>query len=67
MFKRTINVEVVKTPKEPLSPKREIDPLFINSMILVNAEKAAIGFVAVYAAVKTIDTVSKIAIIKAVR
>lgn len=71
MFKRTINFEIVKTPKEDtLTPKKPIDRddvVYWNAVVIANVQNAAVGFVAVYAAIKAIDTASKIAVIKAVK
>lgn len=68
-IKRTINFEVVKTPPskeaEPKHPLTYEEQLKLNAMLIVNAKYAAYGIVGVYAAIKAIDTASKIAIIRA--
>jgi len=71
MLKRTINFEIVKTPKEDTpaakKPLDRDDVVYWNTVVYWNVQKAAVGFVAVYAAIKAIDTASKIAVIKAVK
>lgn len=66
MFKnRSLKVSLEKTPSSPQTAstvrRNRDDILFINSMIQVNVQKAAVGFVAVYGAVKFISTASEIA------
>lgn len=61
---RAIQVSLTK-PDGSAGTSAEVDKdavLYYNAMLITNAEKAAKGFVAVYAAVKAIDTASKIII-----
>lgn len=65
MFKRTIEMKVVKTPKPtpPTLPERSIVHIEkLNELAMKTAKSAAVGFVAVYAAVKVLNTASEIAI-----
>lgn len=65
MFKnRAIQVSLTK-PDGSAGTSAGVDRdavLYYNTVIIANAERAAKGFVAVYAAVRAIDTVSKILI-----
>lgn len=67
MKKRALQISVTKPDAEPTqkpSVSRD-DVVYWNAVLIANAQQAAIGFVAIYAAVKIIDTASKVAIIKA--
>ena len=70
MLKRTINFEIVKTPKDaealeprPLRTPEEI--MHIQAIYLANAENVGKGLLALYAAKKAIDTISRVIILKA--
>lgn len=67
MFRtRAIQFKVVKTPRNTTSADQPTHPAFdidkINDLAMKSMRGVAIGFVGVYAAVRTIDTLSEIAI-----
>jgi hypothetical protein len=67
MFKnRALQVKVIKTqpkPTPPTLPERSIAHIEkLNDLAMKTAKSAAVGFVAVYAAVKVLNTASEIAV-----
>lgn len=61
---RALQVSMTKTDGTTAAP-RTVDRdavLYYNAVLIANAQRAAIGFVGIYAAVKTVDTISQIAI-----
>lgn len=61
---RAIQVSMTKSEASSSAP-RSVDRdavIYWNAVLIANAQKAAVGFVAVYGAIRLIDTASKIAI-----
>lgn len=65
MFNRALEVKMIKTTKPAPStlPERSIAHIEkLNNLAMKSAKSAAVGFVAVYAVVKVLNTASEIAV-----